>query len=208
MNRKGLFTNSEIQRRKIPEQLLFEKEYGGLLESFVLFANEELNSLHEERNRRRPSYRTKNWAAETFNGFIIGRMKDLFPDKMKPDYGTYSYFGKTAIIKFKKLTQNYLPMNIPTKKVQMERNQLSLLHEPALPIIYVGYVPIGNIDGIKGCYAICLDKWDRINWISDLSNLDFSSNSSIIPTTTLPGSSAEEIYLNIKIKRNINKEAK
>jgi len=172
-----LFANSQMQKRKTPEQEDFEYENLDVLGYAVKAINQALEMMHKERELYPFSYRGKNWAATTMNGFVQGIMLDKYPDRMKSFWGSYSYVGVKSLLKFKKLNDKFIPENIKTEKVDRERNQQALLFETNIPIIYIGYTVDKTMDEITGCYAVCLDDWDRLIWVSDLTDIsDTSSN--------------------------------
>jgi len=172
MNKENeLFANSQMQKRKTPEQEEFEKENLDVLGYSVKAVNQALELMHKERELYPFSYRGRNWAATTLNGFVQGIMLDKFPDKMKSFFGSYSYVGSKSLLKFKKLSDKLIPENIKTEKVDRERNQQALLFESNIPIIYIGYTVDSTMDEITGCYAVCLDDWDKLIWVSDLTDI-------------------------------------
>lgn len=173
---KQLFADSQMRKRKTPAQEDFERENYEVLSCAVDVINQALELMHNERGIHPKRYRGKNWAATTMNGFVQGLMLDKFPDKMKSVFGSYSYYSSTSILKFKKLTEKLIPENIKTEKVDRERHQSALPFETNIPIIYVGYTVDSTMDQITGCYAVCLDDWDKIIWVSDLNDLADSSN--------------------------------
>lgn len=178
-----LFANSQMKKRKTPEQEDFETEHKELLVYSANAINQALIMMHKERETYPISFRGRNWAATTINGFVNGLISKKYPDKMKQDFGAYSYCGSSAILKFKKLSDKLIPENIKTEKVERERNQLSFQFETNIPIVYIGYTLDSTMDQITGCYAVCLDNWDRKIWVSDLSELTISSVFSNVENT-------------------------
>ena len=71
-----LFANSQMQKRKTPEQEDFEKDNLDVLVSSVQAVNQALLMMHRERELHPFSYRGRNWPATTLNGFVQGLMKD------------------------------------------------------------------------------------------------------------------------------------
>lgn len=168
---KQFFSDSQMRKRKTPAQEDFETENYDVLVYSVTAMNQALEMMHKERESYPYRYRGKNWAATTMNGFVQGILLDEFPHKMKSVFGSYSYVGSKSILKFKKLSDKLIPENIKTEKVYRERNQQALPFETNIPIIYVGYTLDSTKDEITGCYAVCLNDWDRIIWISDLNDI-------------------------------------
>lgn len=174
-----LFANSQMQKRKTPEQEDFERENLDVLVYSVEVMNQALRMMHKERELHPFSYRGRNWAATTLNGFVQGLMLDKYPSRMKSFCGSYSYVGSKSLMKFKKLNDKLIPENIKTEKVSRERNQQALLFEANIPIIYIGYTVDSTMDEITGCYAVCLDDWDKIIWVSDLTDIADTSDSGL-----------------------------
>lgn len=184
-----LFVDSQITKRKTLGQQEFEKDFLEVLQYSEYCMKEALKMMHNERELQPLRYRNRNWTATVMNGFITGLLTDKYPEKMKLNQGVLRFVSDKAIIIFKKLSNKYHPSNIHTQKVGRERNQLSAFGELNVPIIYVGYISNETYDEIEGCYAVCLDNWNLIEWISDLSGIsDYSTTS----TTTLPTHDQEE----------------
>jgi hypothetical protein len=169
---KELFSHSQIVKRKTPGQQEFEEEFKKVLIDAKYCMDSALEMMHSERALHPPSYRNKNWASVTINGFLTGLLSKKYPSQMKPDYGVVRYVSNKALLYFKKLDENYYPNNVRTEKVGLERNQYSLFGDLNIPIIYVGYIPDKTFDTITGYHAVCIDKWDNIVWISDLTELE------------------------------------
>lgn len=200
-----LFANSQMQKRKTPEQEEFEFENLDVLGYAVKAVNLALEMMHKERESYPFSYRGRNWAATTMNGFVQGIMMDKYPDRMKSFFGSYSYVGVKSLLKFKKLNDKLIPENIKTEKVDRERNQQALLFETNIPIIYIGYTVDSTMDEITGCYAVCLDDWDKLIWVSDLTDIADNCNNGF-QTVIDPVVNVPEISL-VRLRRTDERKA-
>jgi hypothetical protein len=173
-----LFEDSQIKKRISAEQSDFvENHHELLLYSFDVF-NKALEMMLKERTSYPIRYRGKNWAATTLNGFVLGLIQDKYPSEMKSDNGSYLFLGNRAIIKFKKLNDDYLPDNIATKKVTLERTQRAFSNEIDWPIVYVGYKLNVSQNLMTGYYAVCIDSWNHIQWITDIEDLYYNNSQS------------------------------
>jgi hypothetical protein len=198
---KYLFANSQTQKRKTPDQQEFEREFNEVLQYSEYCMNEALKMMHNERGLYPPHYRNKNWTATVMNGFITGMLTEKYPDKMKINQGVLRYVSDKAIIIFKKLSDKYYPSNIQTQKVGRERNQLFALGELSVPIVYVGYVTNDTYDKLNGTYAVCLDDWDEIQWISDLTEIsNYEAKVSTEATPREERVQSEKTLVTIKVK--------
>lgn len=166
-----LFDDSQTKKRVSAEQDEFERNHLELLMDAYEAFNEAFKLMLEEKGRHKRLYRNKNWPANTLNGFAVGLIYEKHPSYMKPDNGSFIYMGRKAIIKFKKLNDNYLPDNVKTRKVTLERTQRAFLEEVDWPIIYVGYRLNRSFTEIVGYYAVCVDNWNNLLWITDLEEL-------------------------------------
>lgn len=174
---KTLFADSQIKRRTTADQDEFILNHKELLIEVVSVFNKSMDMMLAEKSHHPPKYRDKTWAATTLNGFVVGLMRDKYPREMKKEGGNFCFLGKRAILKFKKLDNHYLPGNVRTDKANLERTQMALFDEPGWPIIYLGYTVNKSFTEITGCYAVCLDDWERIRWICDLDEIARQNNS-------------------------------
>lgn len=168
---KTIFADSQIKKRMTADQEAFILNHKELLIEVVSVFNKGMDMMLTEKSNHSPRFRDKTWAATTLNGFVIGLLREKYPREMKCEGGNYSFYGNKAILKFKKLDNHYLPGNVHTNKAHLERTQMALFDAPSWPIIYVGYTVNLSFTEITGCYAVCLDSWERVRWITDLEDI-------------------------------------
>lgn len=165
-----LFSDSQVRKVKPPEQKEFEINNRELLTFSANAIEKAMKMVKEEESKYPKHYRGRNWHSTNLNGFLQGLIIDEYPRQMKCEQGSYVFYAKESRIKFKKLSEKFIPDNIQTQNVTRDRNQMCLFDTTTKPVVYIGYTLNESRDQITGSYAVCLDNWDQIKWITDLSD--------------------------------------
>jgi len=175
-----LFDESQMIRRKTADQAKFEEDLD--LETISELVYESFEMYKEESSTRAPNFRNRNWASNTINSNIQGKMMSEYGDRVKFDNGRMYLQIGGYIVFFKKLGKDYRPQNVKTKNSEKLFHQMALPMEEPTPIVWIGYRTDDIYSELTGVYALSFIG-DDINWISDLSKRDvpvkfeFKSNS-------------------------------
>lgn len=167
------FSDSQVRKVKPPEQEEFETNNRELLTFSANAIEKAMKMVKDEESKYPKHYRGRNWHSTDLNGFLQGLIIEKYPHKMKCEHGSYVFYAKDSRIKFKKLSNKLIPDNIQTQNVVRDRNQMCLFETTTKPVVYIGYTLNETRDQITGSYAVCLDNWDQIKWVTDIS--DFTS---------------------------------
>lgn len=200
-----LFDESQFEKRKTPVQSEFETGN----RDFLLAFREMPYSAHQDLQTKiwihfKPTEMDKNANAVMMISFIRQALIRQFP--LYCSQATPSRFmlvtpsGEHLYIK--KLDDDKMPSNIPTGNNTIILMQLSESKKDDNPNIFLGYTTTDTYSEITGTYAVCITG-TKVDWISDLNNLDNEQQQGeIIPLTpvgTPPAALKEGV---VKIKSN------
>lgn len=136
-------------------------------------------------------FRGRGYMAYHMNWNLLGLVKERFKDKIEFDkYGRMFYpIDSRTRVYFKKLNDKYAPDNVTTDHVR-ELNSMSMFYgEDSITVLYAGF-KISEQHGwheLQGCYLVEMKTLNKPNWVSDISELSYEINKSLIytPITTI-----------------------
>ena len=204
-NLLSLFDDSHFERRKTPVQTDFEQKNKDFLIEFRAMPY----SAHQDLQTKiwvhfKPNEMDKNANAVMMISFIRQNLIRQFPL-----YCSQATPGRFMLVTpsgehiyVKKLDDDKMPSNIPTVSNTIILMQLSENKSDDNPNIFLGYTTTDTYSDITGTYAVCITG-SKVDWISDLSNLDNEQQGDIIPLTPvgIPPVALKEGVVKIKTNK-------
>lgn len=167
----SLFDLSDFEKRKLPSQNDFESMNENLLIQFQKIITDAFIRMNEEHlSHIEPSFRNKNLNATLINGFVTGKLSELYPERCSTTTGSrfrFKGYGNEWIY-IKKLNDKKRPSHVKTLGSTVIENQLSEHGTNDLvPNIFLGYTANDTMTEETGVYAVCMDG-DEIRWVTDI----------------------------------------
>lgn len=204
-----LFDISALEKRKLADQAEFEQVSSPFLQKFREIVDEAMDTMSDTRDNKPPLAVNQNWAANEMNGLIIDALVKEFPQYARETgrgRGVKFVINGKYEIYIKKLGETTLkPSYNHTYSSKAICEQAVLSNQEPIPVIFVGYTATKSLEQLTGYYAVCTKPENGIDWITDITTLFGSDQSTDINDNPV---SPVDLTPNVVVKPKFRKEAK